>query len=437
MKRIIMLMVIMLVLSASAWAGGDKEIGVLTLGVRGGDREATFDRDGNPLEKGCGVMHWRDVILADFPYEVEIRNYAADNTNIKMEADITGGDPPDVYWDYQGRVNAYANEEFAVPIKLTKEELADYIPSSLASVTKGGQLYALPGTAWAAIMVVNKTLVESVEKGHLLPADNDLDRSWTIADYLEIVEAMQDKYGPEYYGYVLFASGTGGDYWGSFGWLAAFGAKLYEDGEIVIGSTAGIRALNFMKMMHDTGIAMPGAAGLTYQPNLAAMAEGNIVAAGNVMASAIPTKLVDESGMVDVIIMEYPHAMGVKQVPIAIGPDAGMVFVSGNKAREKASMEMLRYLNTTEVQQLLCAKDSRFASRYSVGNVLEDDWNWIVTTNMIAENGVFDTGVGLRKYAEVRNSWPPTLQAIFTGELSVQEAVDRFVNEGAMILESK
>jgi ABC-type glycerol-3-phosphate transport system substrate-binding protein len=328
-------------------------------------------------------------------------------------------------------VNKYAHEKFALPIFLTFEELDDYLSSALDPVTKNGNIYALPGSFWAAVMIVNKTLVESVGLGVFLE-----DVSWTIEEFLMVVSSVQERYGPEYYGYVLFASGTGGDYWGSFGWLSSFGAKLYDNGKIVVGSKEGIDALTFMKFMHTSGIAMPGAAGLSYRENLSAMASNNVVAAGNSSGAVTkPIELLDGSGFIDAVIMEWPTAPGVKQVPVAVGPDAGMVFASTK--HEVEAMELLRHLNSTEIQQLICKAGSRFASRQSVGNVLADNATWVTATDIITRNGTFDTGVGLEKYAEIRNAWPPTLQAIFTGELSVQEAVDRFVSEGTAILEAE
>jgi len=439
MRRITILIMLLLLIFSNTWATGNNETveaedgftGTLTLGVFGGDRPATFDRNGVliPIEnQSTDLLYWRDVILADFPYKVEIRNYAADNTTIKLDADIAGGDAPDVYWDYLGRVNKYANDKYALPINITFEEQADYLPSALAPVTKNGEVYALPGTFWAAMMIANKTLVDSVGLGVFLE-----DVSWTIEEYLMTVSAVQEKYGSEYYGYVLFASGTGGDYWSSFGWMSSFGAKLYDNGKIVIGSKEGIEALNFMKFMHDAGIAMPGAAGLSYRENLSAMASGNIVAAGNSSgAVALPIELLDGSGTIDAVIMEWPRAPGIEKVPVSVGPDAGMVFASTK--HEVEAMELLRYINSTEIQQLICRMSGRFASRLSVGNVNADNPTWVTATDIIQRNGVFDSGVGLEKYAEIRNAWPPTLQSIFTGELTVQEAVDRFVLEGNKII---
>jgi len=441
MKRITIFIMLLLLIFSGAYATGKTETvipedntftGVLTLGVQGGDRPAAFNRDGTLIAKedqSADLLHWRDIILADFPYEVEIRNYAADSTTIKLDADIAGGDAPDVYWDYLGRVNKYANSKFALPVFLTFEELDDYLPSALDPVMKDGEVYALPGSFWAAVMIVNKTLVDSVGLGEYLS-----DTSWTVGEFLTVVTAIQDKHGPEFYGYVLFASGTGGDYWSSFGWMSSFGAKLYDNGKIVVGSTEGILALNFMKFMSDSGIAMPGAAGLSYKENLAAMPSGNVVAAGNSSgAVAKPIELLDGSGTIDAVIMEWPRAPGVDKVPVAVGPDAGMVFA--NTKHEVEAMELLRHLNSTEIQQLVCKTGGRFASRKSVGNILADNSTWVTATDIITRNGTFDTGVGLEKYAEIRNAWPPTLQAIFSGELTVQEAVDRFVSEGSAILE--
>ena len=441
MKRISILMLLTLIVFSACSKNepeavvAEKEFtGTLTLGIQGGDIPATYNREGRRLaeeEKSTDLLMYRDVLLADFPYKVEIRNYAADATTIKMDVDIAGGDAPDAYWDYLGRVNKYANSKYALPINLTFEELDDYLPSALAPVMKGGELYALPGTFWAAVMVVNKPLVESVGLGSILE-----DGTWTIDEFLMIVDAVKAKYGPEYYGYPLFASGTGGDYWSSFGWFSSFGAKLYENGKIVVNSKEGIEALEFMKFMADAEIVPPGIAGLDYKVALSAMPKGTFVSAAN--STNYTTRLVDPLNGVEkwqAIMMEWPRAPGVEKVPLAVGPDAGMVFASSKHPVE--AMELIRYLNSTKMQTLTSKAMSRYPSRKSVGNDFSTDPQWVIAAKMIEKNGTFDTGVGLEHYAEVRGLWPSTLQAIFTEEMTIQEAVDRFVEEGTAILEAE
>jgi len=93
-------------------------------------------------------------------------------------------------------------------------------------------------------------------------------------------------------------------------------------------------------------------------------------------------------------------------------------------------------LHSTENQRIMVVVNGRFASKKSVGtDIVINNPSWNVATDIILRNGTFDTGVGLEKYSEVRGLWPPTLQAIFSGELTVQEAVDRFVKEGNKVLE--
>jgi len=434
MKRVL-LMLLILVISISAWAEGEQEVkefdGTLILGIEKGDLMAAYTATEDNIEEPTDEIMWyRDVVLKDFPYAVEIRAYATDSLNTKMRGDLAGGDAPDVSWDYLGRINEFANSRYAVPIELTEEEQADYYESFLDLCTKDGILYALPATAWAAVMIVNKTLVDSVGMGDILE-----DNKWTIAEFVNITEAVREKYGSQYYGYATFAVGTGGDYWSSFGWLGAFGAKLYDNGKIVIDSPEGKAALTFMKEMQDTGIFAPGAAGLTHVKNLEAMKTGDIVACGNEPNAVRSTNLADGSGMVEVVQMEWPTAPGVDPVSISMGPDAVMLFKSGDPVREAAALELARYMARAEIQAARCRFASRFPSRRSAMVVLPDNIAWAQAADMIANNGIFDTGIGLTKYAEVRSLWPPTLQAIFTGELTVDEAIDRFVKEGTEILE--
>jgi len=163
------------------------------------------------------------------------------------------------------------------------------------------------------------------------------------------------------------------------------------------------------------------------------MGSNNIVACGNSSTSArMPVDLLDGTGTIDSIIMEWPKAPGVDKVPVAVGPDAGMVFASTKHPVE--AMELLRYINSTSYQRFFVKANIRFASRKSVGNIVVDDPTWGIATDIINRNGTFDIGVGLEKYSEVRNLFPPMLQAIFTEELTVQEAVDRFVEEGSKVI---
>ena len=433
MKRFLMVL-LLFVLAMGLFATGQQDDGPLVLGVDKGDFQLSFSEDGTDIGVDSGVYYWLDLVLKDYPEEVILREYSTDNTTIKMDVDIAGGDPPDVYWDYLGRINKYANSEFAVPINL-KEEAEKYIPSYLDLLTKDDVLYGLPGTAWAAVMAVNKTLLESSGAGYLLPADDDTDRSWSMDAFLKATSMVQKKYGKGYYGYILFAAGTGGDYWSSFGWLAGFGAKLYENGKIVIDSPEGRAAIAFMKKMHDEGVVMPGAAGLNYADNLAGIANNNIVAIGGTPARAEwPTKLADGSGTVQAVIMEYPHMPGVEKVAITVGPNAGMLFKTGNPKREARALKLLKYIMNERVQTYDALYQIRYASLKGIPEVGSESKAWTTANGMIEQNGIFDMGLGLKHYAEVRELYPPMLQAIFSDELTIDEAIDRFVTEGTKIL---
>lgn len=433
MKRFLMVL-LFLILAMGLFANGAQDDSPLVLGIDKGDFEINCDENYICQGEDSGIYFWRDIVLKDYPEEVILREYSTDNTTIKMDIDLAGGDPPDVYWDYIGRVNKYANSRLAVPIELG-DEAEEFIPSYLDLLTKDGVLYGLPHTAWAAVMAVNKPLLESAGGGYLLPADDDPDRSWTIDEFLEATRLVQEKYGEGYYGYVLFAAGVSGDYWSSFGWLAGFGAKLYENGKIVIDSPEGRAALTFMKKMQDDGIAMPGAAGLTYAENLAAMKNNNVVAMGGTPSHGERLiSLTDGSGSIQAVIMEYPHMPGVEKVPISVGPDAGMLFKTGNPIREARALKLLKYITSKRVQAYSAIVRARYSSLKGVPEVGSESLAWTIANGMIEQNGIFDMGTGLDKYNEVRELWPPMLQAIFSEELTVDEALDRFVTEGNKVL---
>lgn len=410
----------MVLVAAFAFAAGAPEVeeGPVTIGIWGADR--ALDPD-NP----DSLAFYADYLFGD--QDVEFTWYSpGDGAAQPIDLDIAAGAEPDIYHDYLGRVSKYANGRYAAALdEILPEGTAEaYIPSFLDLMTKDGNLYGLPESAWAQCLVVNVTLLERVGMG------DALDGGLTMDEFME-ASRLVSELGEGYYGFVLFAATTAGDYW-HLGFIPGFGAKLFDNNEIALGSQAGLEA---MQWYADYPYAMPGPAGLDFSEMFGSIISGRVLAQGGSWGHLTAGTDAYEAGTIDapfdVALTTYPSVDGVNQVPLALGPDGAMIF----KGHESpAAIRALMTLTGERSQRFRVAMEGRFSSLKALEGLRNDEGH-AALSNLIAENGVFDLGLSLTEYTLVRGLIPPMFQAIYTGELSVEDAVARFVEEGNAALQ--
>lgn len=418
MKRLLTFGLVLV--AAFAFAGGapEEEAGPVTIGIWGADRALDPDNQDS-------LAFYADYLFGD--KDVEFTWYhPGDGAAQPVDLDVLAGNEPDLYFDYEGRVNKYANGRYAANLDdLLPEGTQDAFQQSfLDMLTKDGVLYGLPETAWAQCMVVNVTLLERVGMG------DALDGGLTMDEFMEASRRVSDL-GPEYYGFILFAASTAGDYW-HLGFIPGFGAKLFDNNCIVLDSPEGLAA---MQWYSSYPYGMAGAAGLDYSAMMQEFRKGTVLAEGGSWGHLSVGQDSYDAGLVDepfvTALVPYPHVDGVDKVPLALGPDAGIIFKGHESA---AAVDALLTITGERSQRFRVAMEGRFASLKSIAGLRNDEGH-VALSNLIAENGVFDLGMSLTEYTQVRGLIPPMFQAIYTGELSVADAVARFVTEGNAILE--
>jgi len=305
-----------------------------------------------------------------------------------------------------------------------------YEPTYLDMMNKGGVQYGLVTTGWISVMSVNTTLLERVGMLDVIE-----DGRWTIEEFTEASRRVR-ALGDDYWGYVFFAADTGSDYW-QLGFLPSFGANLYENNQATIGSPEGLKALQWYKDYADEGLAPPGAAALIERDFQVAWLTGKVLASASAPSWASPQIAINavEAGTAeelwDAVPMAFPTTPGVDRVGVAMGPNGAMIFNNGTISQEivDAFLAVTGYRH-----QAFRAATGRYASMKSLQGFRASDPYFMIGEQIIADNGLWDIGVGLRAYSAVRLLVPPMWQAIFTGELSVEDAATRFTIEANRLL---
>ena len=420
--RKLVLLALVLVSAGLLWAGGQQaKADTVVIGI--------WDKDIDMQEEG---FLYADHLFKDWPDPVEFRFYpVGDGAEVAIQLDVAAGTPPDIYTDYIGRVNIYANERYAHDLT-AHVNVNDWDESFLAMTTKGGRIWALPTTAWVMPMILNKTVMEEIGMFNVVR-----DRSWTIAEFVESARRAQAL---GVHGFGFFAGGgAGGDYW-NMALLPSFGASLYRDNQVVIGEPAGRLALQWHQDFVNEGLAAPGAAGMIWSDMYALWAEGKLLAISGTANRVNQGVEAYEAGTTDRPfegwITGWPLAPGVDQAPMAVGPDAVMAFRTGSDIRP----EVLRAI---ERMAGPLAQGLRVAHQYRVpslreplwveGPAWEEDW-FTVTLDLLRQHGAWDIGLGLTEYSRIRPMVPEMFQKIYSGG-NVDEAIDAFIREANEILQ--
>jgi len=430
---------VLLLVCAFAFAGGgaEEEVewieqeGPVTVGI-----PSATDRPMYP-DNPDSMLFWTEYLLGDMNAEVTFYPPGESGADTPMQLEVKAGTQPDIYMDYMGRVSEFANAKYAHDITpLVGQEVIDqYLPSYLALMNKDGVQYGLPETAWGSFMTVNITLLQRVGMDDLV-AQLERTGRWTIDQFLEASRAVRTL-GEDYYGYLMFSASTGGDYW-YLGFLPGFGATLYENNLIALNSPEGIAAMEFYKAYADEGLCPPGAAALTFSEFITAYHTGKFLATAGGAGLADPNvgiKSVNAENSDYVFegrLVSFPTAEGVDKAPIALGPDGAMIFNKGYITQD--IVDVFTTITGYRAQIFRTTQDWRYPSLIELSDTHPDDPEYMAAMGVLQRDGVWDMGIGLKTYGPVRLLVPPMFQAIFTGELSVREAVTRFEYEGNRVL---
>ena len=402
MKKSIPFIFIFALIASLLFAGGDTEDvwdNTLTLAAEG-DYQVTKD----------GPMYFADIIVPDFEAATGIkvdmiRVSSPNDTTERLDAMIRADLIPNVYWDYGGRAGIYATSGLALPLNkyLDQEVFEQYYPSYIKVLSKDGNIYGLPCTSWSTSGLVNISLLKKAGAMDVL-ADGLL-----TYDELEDVTRILQKTGDGYLASGLYADETGGDYYMYTFFLSGHGAKLYnDDGSIALNSPEGLEALTLIKRWYDEGLLPFGAAGLNDRDY------GDMWVRGGMVARTCTPQPSSSWKDFESRVMMPVKKSTVEFSPAASGIQFCVAFDTGNEAENEAAAKLVAFIASAKYQQLR-VNMGRLPSRFDI-DLSEVFPEQKLAIELMAENGVFNMGLGTPHYLAMRIMWQTLLQSILTDD---------------------
>ena len=374
-----------------------------------------------------GPMYFADLIIPEFEAQTGAKVFVVNvnspnDTTERLDMLISADRMPNVYWAYGGRAGIYASApDKTLPLNdyIDQETIDKFYPSYIEMFSRDGNLYGLPCTSWATVGSVNGDILDRANGRGILD-----DGILTYDELAEVTRKLRAD-GSEYYASGLFAAETGGDYYLYTFWLAGHGAVLYNtDGSIGLNSPEGIEALTLMKDWYDEGLLPFGAAGLKDTDYTGQyIASDNTVAISHTPSDGATWNFVP-------IIMQGVRKLSVDKSPVASGIQVVVAFNTGTNAEKAAAAELVKLISSAKYQQIR-VDAGRFPSRFDVDTSNIAECYQIGIQNM-ADNGVFNMGLGTRHYVAMRFLWQTMIQSILTND-TVEWAKDLgFYNDGTI-----
>jgi len=409
---------------------------------------------------------------ADY-YQMIMDRYCEENPNVDLvwvpkgggivavDALIAAKEKPNVFMSTPGELGKFLVPGFA--LELTEEyipSLSDFKPGSLDIYYREGKLYAIPVTVAVNAFDVNLTLAKRV--GFKVP-----DRDYlTIDEFVTFCQLIKEKAPEGYYGTAIWA-GNPGSQTVNFHWLSAFGARFYEDGDYshtILNSPEAIKGLNFMKWLVDMGYAPFEAPVLDDDEAIAMWGSGKIgglwARAGGwlgMVDNAIKQGMLDER--YDHVFMTWPVADGVESNPLSYGGCSGMVIASGDKEVDLLAARLLDMMTNADAQMRTIAPGAGYVTRHSALEPPQDVWpesaliimkdyenakvsdpgfkHYTKIGDLFEKYGGLDIGSSTVYLTPMMQEWLKVFQPFMTGDITAEEALDRFEKNFNKILTEK
>lgn len=370
----------------------------------------------------------------------------------KQRIAIAAGTPPNVIWDYSGRVLTLAAQDVLEDLSglYTKEELDDFQPFVLEQYISGDSLFAMSTWFTPLVYYVNKTILDEYGLWNMVSEDKEI----TLDTWMQIAEKVSDP--PNRYAIAWFSKGYGGHYYMLWP-FQTFGADVYRGDDYtktVLNCEAGIETLEWMQSVIQKGYAPKGAAGFNVRDFTNFMFAGKTVfwGAGPLFLNDVTRqKFVDNGRSLkkwELRAVAVPHKEGIAvRGPFPISNGICVVKQDDPKIKDAAfrivkalaSREMLEYwLQNTSNLTHTKIPIAYFSARKSVSaSACEnmDDLQFLLDYTL--KYGFADLGERSPFYNEIRSIQMAELQAFFMGKKTAEQTLIDFEARAAGLWENR
>lgn len=398
------------------------------------------------------VKVWTYPVHLDYEEELKemIAAFEAENKNIKIEYEylswaegpqkfdiaLNSGNPPDIYFGKpQGK---YVQSGLAVDIKdKLNVDLADYDQVALDHMSYDGSLYGLPIYMFLHVWGGNKQLLE--EAG--IDYEKIQKEGWTWQEFKDLAKKANatNAHGDPQYGFVF--QGNNEELLVHLAMNNGLPYRVTESGETTWNDDKILETMEYIRSLLDEGIMPKETAAIDPTKRLDMFYNYQALFFGRAIpyfdtTVANRNKDIEEGKVegekIDFILLPIPHNEGEQQVAFG-GSEGYMLFTQRNASEEHVqnSIKVLEYLTGAEAGKTAVelalpvihkGAEGKFESKVAPYN---QEAAKVLASLVLPPNNI-TSDIGALDDQFRTEVVIPTFQAVLNGEMSPEQALERF-----------
>jgi multiple sugar transport system substrate-binding protein len=395
--------------------------------------ETGIEPDGQPLDWWkARVAEW-EAKNPGVKVEIEDLNGLDLDINAKYDTAVAAGNIADIIWLDESYFSKYASSDVLEPIDefLTEDDKQDFLAGNLALSQLDGKQWFWPYITQANHLAINVDLFKEAGIEGMLPKAPDY--AWTWAEFEEAARALtQDHNGDG----VIDVYGVGFSTDGAYTMVEAWGDHLYEQGDeskVAINTENSVAAFNALKALTTDGIAMPGSG--TGAIDLDTNFLQGRVAMINTWGILTSVRTLPQDEQFELLLVPFPSGPNGK--PTVWGGVHGLgVTKQTDATRGALVMDLAHYLTSAEALKNVMAWSK--PARHSLLEAQMASPDFLYEEFIPQFEAYTDALIPLMgrgpNAVPVLVKYEPLVEAIFTGDLTPEEALSRFEQEANQIL---
>lgn len=371
--------------------------------------------------------------------KVNVEVIAGDQRDQLLNVNLSGGTPPDVFFESVFPMGDYVHRGALVPLTDIVDDAAksDIDQSFWDAVTFGDDIYFYPFQHNPGTLVYNADMFRAAGLEKFVGGENEI-KTWTMEEYQQILDGLKNDLPKDQYSnaypMALFAVNNQGDTW-NLAYLRAFGNQFFDDeGNIVLNDEKGAKAAAWLKKLYDGGYTNPGAesvssndANAMFQNQQLAISFTNPILYSGMKANM-------ESGTspkFDVRIANIPSESGD---PLSFTYVVGAsVFQSKDAKKVEVAKDFVKFFSSDE--ELVKSSKNGIPVRSSVAEALKSE-NPLFAAYDANSKYLFNFTGNVPGYSQLREVLYPELQALYMGVKTPEQVVKDYQDNGNKVIQT-
>lgn len=360
-----------------------------------------------------------EVLLEELPHD--------ESWFAKLDASLVAGTPPDIVQGPVSEAAKYIPLGALSPINeyISEEIQTDLHPAVVAEASFDGQQYIWPWRlSFGGGIQINASMWEQNGVGNLLPTGET--RRWLMDEFLEAAQANTTG---DLYGTVLCTD----IHYHITQFMFGFGARLFneDETEVILNSPEGVEGLQWLvdlEKVHQ--VAVPGSAIRKAAEASQLFTEGKAATYPSQGSGKTPPEYVGREDF-QWYWAPPPNVQG-EEPAVMTNIHGHYVFQQEDTERTAAAQRWTGFLTRPEALKLSL-------EAFGMPPALQSLWGDVTDENMRVGLTFTDIMVSFGRRASAApitfSLAPRMLEAALSGQLTAQEALDRFAEEGNQLIQ--